>query len=462
MISYREEYFRSFIKEDILKTSSFKALYKKVDEVNFFGPSLDKEDEGFIEDARKTLDMITSIFRKPHITIKDEEAIMRSSLAPNLDPVAFLKTVEDTSLWKRKNGRMLPENVHVNLVQETFILYENIFICRVLDFIKQELGFLYKLYERRAGSLDNKFETTQITFGGFGFISNLKQFDYPYKNILSDESKSIYSKSKKVKALLKKCVLLETTPFYKEVGIARARRRDIIMTNILLKDKKYNVCYKFYKQYISQIDEVETLELYKDYLFLRMVKELKEEYIFTPYSHTLDLAFAKHLRIDKKISLYNKYFNYYIEKVSDGFIVSSKLREDESIGASYFILPVLDVNKGNIKQIKQKIKDKALEGYDSVTCVALRNNTMEHSHIVSVSFFEDDDKKGALKNIFRSYSMLFACEFDLYKEMCPVCTSTGIKQIEENYKCGHCGSLYREIDVDEKEALWLKVVGRSY
>ena len=45
MISYREEYFRSFIKEDILKTSSFKALYKKVDEVNFFGPSLDKEDE---------------------------------------------------------------------------------------------------------------------------------------------------------------------------------------------------------------------------------------------------------------------------------------------------------------------------------------------------------------------------------------------------------------------------------
>ena len=61
MISYREEYFRSFIKEDILKTSSFKALYKKVDEVNFFGPSLDKEDEGFIEDARKTLDMITSI-----------------------------------------------------------------------------------------------------------------------------------------------------------------------------------------------------------------------------------------------------------------------------------------------------------------------------------------------------------------------------------------------------------------
>ena len=460
MISYKEEYFKSFLKEDILKSSSFSELKKKVDEAYLFGPQLEREDKGFIDDAKRTLDILQAIFRKPHLSIKNEEAIIRSGLAPSIDAQSFLKTIEDSSLWKRKNGVMTPTHVHVNLSTDTFVLYENIFICRVLDFIFTELNSLHRTYEKRVGSLENLFETNEVTYSEYGFISKMNQFGYPYNNILDDENKSTYQKTKAVSSLIKKCVLLKTTPFYKEVSMAKAKRKEIIMTNILLKDRRYFLCYKFYKQYLATTSDAELLEHYKDYIFLRMVKDLKNDFIFTPYAHRTKIKYDKNLCFNGRISLYNKLFNYYIEKENDGFKISVKLRKDEKVATYYYLIPILEVNDENLKAVQTLVNDKLEEGFENVIVLTLRNNSRYHHNIVCLSFFQDDDREGALMNIFRSYSLIFKADLSIYEEVCPTCGKKSIRKVKSIFNCGNCLCKYKHISIDEDKYLWLIGLGR--
>lgn len=461
MISYREEYFKSFLKEDILKASSFGELKKCIDAVYLYGPRLDKEEEGFINDAKRTIEILQAIFRKPHVSIKDEEAVLRSGIAPALDNQSFLKTMEDASLWKRKDGKMTPEHVHVNLVTDTFILYENIFVCKVLDFISTELDNLYKIYERRAGSIDNKFETSDVTYSKHGFIARLDKYGYPYSDVLSDPFSNTYLRTKTVSSLIKKCTLLKTTAFYKEVSLAKARRKEIVMTNILLKDRRYFLCYKFFKQYLATKSESEYLQTYKDYIFLRMIRDLRDDYTFAPRSYNVSISYQNKIKVNSKIILYNKLFNYYLEKVDDGFIVNVKFKNDESEMTKHFILPVLEVNKENVKAVKTLVNDKYDEGYESVIVLTLRNNTRERHNIVCVSFNRDDDRIDALRNIFKSYSLIFSGDASLYEELCPKCGRKGVRKKEDTYICPSCASKYKHILVEDKTCIWLKCLGRN-
>ena len=97
MISYREEYFNQFLNEKIFKSSSFKSFKKSVDEVRIYGPELTGKDSKFIAECKNVLDVITSIIRKPQIVSKEEEAIVRSDQAYNIDNDSFKKKIKYSS-----------------------------------------------------------------------------------------------------------------------------------------------------------------------------------------------------------------------------------------------------------------------------------------------------------------------------------------------------------------------------
>lgn len=459
MISFREEYFKSFLKEDILKSSSFSELKKGLKNVSFHGPNLDKEEESFINKAKRIVELIQDIFKKPHLTIKSEKTILRSDIASSIDNQSFLKTIEDSSLWKRKDGLMAPEYVHIKLTTDTYVLYENIFICSVLDFIFYELNNLYRNYEKRAATLENKFETNEVTYSKYGFISRLDDYSYPFDDILSGELNSDYKKTKLLFSLLKRCTHLKNTAFYKEVSIAKARFKEIIMTNILTKDRRYFLCYKFFKEYIGTKSEKEFLEMYKDYLFLRIINDLNKGYYYAPRSYRAHITYDDNIEVEK-LSLYNKYFNYYIEKYKDGFDIKVKLRKDEVVMTKHFLLPVLEINNDNIESINALVNEKYLEGYESVIVLCLKNNTRVHHNFVTISYEKEDDKENAINNIFKSYSLVFKCSTEIYEEICPRCGRKGIVVNENDYQCPSCSTSYRKINIDDIECLWLKSLGR--
>ena len=73
---------------------------------------------------------------------------------------------------------------------------------------------------------------------------------------------------------------------------------------------------------------------------------------------------------------------------------------------------------------------------------------------------EEDDKEFAIKNIFKSFSLLFFADTSLYEDLCPRCGSRGIVSVNDSFKCPSCETKYRRILVDDKLCIWLKSLGR--
>ena len=464
MISYREEYFNQFLNEKIFKSSSFKSFKKSIDEVKIYGPELTGKDSKFISDCKNVLDVITSIIRKPQIISKEEEAIVRSDQAYNIDNESFKKTIKDSSLWKRKKGTMEPENVHVKQAIDSYFLYENIFVTKVLDFINNELNSLEKSYSKKVTNFKGLFETESYTYNRFGVFSHFKGSSYPYSGILGTHEQSVKENSKIVTKLLKKTSKLCSTPFYKDLHNAKVRQNQIMMTNILLKDRRYNTCYRFYKKYISLENDEYYLPIYQDYILMRMIKDLNEEYKFTYRQNKIKVTNSEDgLDFNKEILMKDRHFRYLITKDKEnyGFIINVKLKnyDEEIIYARYYIILAMEINSENLDDYKEKVSLKYQEGYDHVTIITLKNLTNYYNGILVISFDELDDNKNGLSNLFTSYHMVFKCDFNEYEQLCPICGSRSVGNIDVEYHCSSCEGKWMKLNMYKRDFLWIKSFG---
>lgn len=464
MISYREEYFNQFSKEKIFKSSSFKSFKKSLDEVKIYGPDLSGKDSRFIAECKNVLDVITGIIRKPQITSREEEAIVRRDQAYNIDTESFKQTINDSSLWKRKNGNMEPENVHVKQAIDSYFLYENIFVTRVLDFINNELNSIAKSYSKKVNNFKGLFETESYTYNRFGVFSHFIGGNYPYSGILGTQELSVRENSKIVTKLLKKTSKLCSTPFYKDLHNAKVRQNQIMMTNILLKDRRYNSCYRFYKKYVSTENDEYYLPIYQDYILMRMVRDLKEEYRFTYRQNKIKITSLEDgLELNKEILMKDRHFRYLISKDKDnyGFTIDVKLKnyEEEVIYARYYIVLALEINQENLNDYKEIVSLKYKEGYDHVTIITLKNLTNYYNGILVISFDELDDNKNGLSNLFTSYHMVFKCDFSEYEQLCPICGSRSVGSVDVEYHCSSCNGKWMKLDMYKRSFLWIKSFG---
>lgn len=457
MISYREEFFNQFIKEKVFTSSSFKTLKNCLKDLTLYGPYQTKEEQGFVKEAKQILDIITSIFRKPKISNKDEDFIVRSEQASYIDSTSFRETLNDSSLWKRKNGVMTPEHVHVKQVTDTYNLYENSIITRVLDFINDELSNISRIYEKRILNCQSFFESQSFGYGKYGFFEKLNQESFPYRNILYQKEMENEFDHEVVNKLLKKCSNLFATEFYKEVSKFKAKRNEIYLTNILLKDRRYYSCYKFYKKYISSRDESYFLPIYQDYVLLRMLHDLSSEYSIDARSNQMNISYQNGLVFDKDITISDKYFTYQIAKdLNQGFILKTYLKKDKSITSSYYLLLTLDLNQNNYPKIKEQMDLIREQGYDDVILITLRNNTNIYDHILSLSFYEIDNSENAIKNLFTNFHLLFDTDISVYSHICPVCGKRISQRKENMYYCFSCDSLWTNISINNKDYLYIK------
>lgn len=470
MISYKEEYFNQFSLEKIFESSSFKAFKNDVEKITFYGPYQENEENGFIKEAKNILDIITSIIRKPQITNKDEESLVRSEQAYNIDNSSFRDTIQDPSLWKRKKGVMTPELVHVKQATDSYVLYENIFITKVLDFINNELLGVSRIYEKRITNLQSYFENDSFSFNRYGVFSFINANEYPYKDILYEKDSSTKENSAEVNKLLKKCSTLRSTPFYKDLSKAKTRQNQIMMTNILLKDRRYFTCYRFYKKYVSVRDESYFLPLYQDYVLSRIIHDLKDQYVINETINNMKVSKnTRGLSFSNTIYLQDKYFVYGIDKDQDdyGFIINVKQkkewykRQKLSLNqyAKYYAIFALEINQENLKDYQKLMAKKKDEGYDDVCIITLRNNTHYYHGILNVSFYEQDDDKEALRNLFVSYHMLFDADSEIYSTQCPVCGKRSAGEDNFNYHCSSCRSRWSIINLNKKQYLWVKGFG---
>lgn len=180
-----------------------------------------KHDKTFLREVAAVLNVIVSIIYHPHLSNKHEEVIIRIEQAHQLAREDFLDTVKDSRLWKAHDLRMIPEEVHYHQYIDELRIYENRFIGFLVDLIDRELAKYSDFYLSRLPTIASRKGSLDMN----AVSEIILQIDL----------------------LRKKTQFIKNTYFYREVTKGKPISPKIQPTNILLKDRLYCYCFRFYK-----------------------------------------------------------------------------------------------------------------------------------------------------------------------------------------------------------------------
>jgi hypothetical protein len=264
----------SILKENIEQLNIYKKACKDVSSFydNLDGLSLNSlqsfsftSDDAFFDEISSILNVIASIISHPHLSNRGEDVVIRSELAGHISTDSFQRMFKEPSFWKEKDLEMVPEYVHHYQYTDEIKIYENIFIGMVIKIIDQEVMEYIDFYNQLIPSIDNDNSA----------------------DLLEDDS--IERALSKLNVLRRKLKFVKNTYFFKEVSKERLSLKNLQPTNILVKDRLYNYCYRFYKKFIQYVDKETLVKDFNTYYYLLVIKAMKEKgFVLDNREQTLD------------------------------------------------------------------------------------------------------------------------------------------------------------------------------
>lgn len=403
----------SKIRKTVKSCEGIESLYAQVD--TFKSKSLQdlsfQSDLKFFDEINGILSVIISIVSKPHLAIKNEEIVLRSEQASQLQPYMFKKTMADSKMWKRKNNGMVPEYVYFNQSSDEINTMENQFVVMVVDLIADELLKYEQFYVEEIESIskDNKLS---LRYG---------QVDVALERI---------------NFLTKKLRMIKSTYFYKTISRKKVKFKHVTPTNILLKDKLYKFVFKFYRKIITYKDSstlMKDLTLYFYLLIIQEVKELGFD-LSSVSSNNLVLKKGK-IKIKHFIYLENDDFKLKVRKHPDydGFQI---LVKNKKMSKYYEHMLFVD-SKSKFTLPLEFEKDK----YISINAVSIFIRARligSQFEIIDRSMSEAD----LIKDYFQDLTMLVKGTQKIYSKYCPNCKQKNVEEESNIYCCDDCGTIY--------------------
>ena len=410
------------IKEYQDNHKSITSLYSDVEQLNI--NSLQsfsfQTDNDFFDEVSFVLSVINSIIAHPHIVTKGEDIIIRAELAGHISQDSFQKVFKDSSLWKEKNIEMVPEYVYYHQQQDEIKIYENIFIGMLIKILDQEVNKYNEFY-----------------------VSILPSFNDEQTFVLEDEV--IEKALSKLENLQRKLGHIKHSSFFKEISKCDLSQKSIQPTNILLKDRLYNYCFKFYRKFIVYEDK-ESLK--KDFRIFYQSLILKT---FNYHNFLLD--------DEKEQSLDNLYFIFKDLKVN------LTLNQDNSE-----ILLFINYKDIQAKHCLVLETDRIAKYNDFVDKEYKDMTTVDILTLWNLYDFDNVDKPIFSKTV-SEYEMITkwviskfenaVVKKEVYKKYCPICRSRNIDNNDDYYICDNCGSEYVFKGInDEKDVIWFVKIRR--
>ena len=84
-------------------------------------------------DFESLLQSIRVIFKEPRLFLKKENVVMHAELASKINNTTLKQTYKDEKLWRIKEGQPSPEYVHSYVYEDDTAIYENRFVCYLID-----------------------------------------------------------------------------------------------------------------------------------------------------------------------------------------------------------------------------------------------------------------------------------------------------------------------------------------
>ena len=419
-LSYLESYSK-IISSYLKKHEDISSFYDDIDSLNIGSLQniYSKKDFDYLTSFDSILSIVISIIRSPLITSTTNEIIIRSGQASSLTNDDFVKSLSDSSLWKSKNGKMVPEYVYFHEYVDELKTYENYFIVQLINAINKEI----ELYSYSYSSKINSFKNID---------SKLTK-----SNTFEEDIASLIDK------IEKKIHLIKDTNFYKMINKDHHYIQNVVATNILLSNVLYNRCFRFYKEMISNIDSNELNKSLSIYYYCLILK------FFHNYENRLQLKKSSNYKItpdktDFILEFYNNDLDASIRLKDNIFYINRKIKTTK-ISNSIEILICHNIDGLDLNKY-------ILDNVDSFNFVSIWHFGYVENNKIYIANNDPISEVNMIDEIFKSHYEVISGSRKIYSHYCPICKSKDI-YIDDNetYICSNCSSTYRFISANKGE-----------
>lgn len=375
-----------------------------------------KSDLEYFEEINKLLSVIATIIAHPHIVNAQQRIIIRAEQAHGLTPHMFHDTVLNSKLWKDKKGIMTPAEVYYFQNIDDLKNYENRFVVHLVNIVSAQLAEYVKFYDFLVGTLIQGSILTQDN----------SALDRAYQRLLT---------------LARKVKLIKTTYFYREVCKANTHFTHVGLTNVLIHNRAYNACYKFYLNNVTYGDEEMRASDITIYYFTRILLAL------SACGFELDSQKTQHVPTfyPKNMQFTSKDFNVNLEGAPEfgGMFVTVQPKTNKNLATKNLIVFVSDVGFEEVKKSLAKYKKSGAYAVDAVTFwdAAYVDDSVRSLNMGGMS------ENAIILKYIQDKTRLIKASKQIYRMHCPACGSRDVHAVDNNtYSCPTCGTNYAFID----------------
>ena len=413
------------------------------------------------DDFETVLDSIRAIFKEPRLHLKKESVVMHAESASKFDTNTLRSTYKDEKLWGIKDGQPSPEYVHSFAFEDDVAIYENKFICFIIDEVLLEVS--KKIHE-----LALSVETVNRKMGGEGeSLFTIHQYvDFMGEQLpvlITDDNATV----KVLRSLIKTkkwLISLKSKPLYKACKKeGKFNPIGLKPTNILTKDINYYNCYNFYLNYLNKDPSFQTEEgMYLGYVTVNLLGALDRlGFVVTEDTEKIGITNSAVIRFSK-INLEKGVFKVTLTQEEGGVIMTVKV-EDGNFAKYRF--------KALCSDATSKI-----EGFENLT--AYINKIVDKDDVVKTFIVNDLEEIPEFNAVYveptlassvdilvkavKSCFLLGVGSSFMHARYCPVCGSNLISVVDDDYVCANCCTLYHVFEHQDNDMIWFKDVPKSY
>lgn len=455
--------------------------------------AVNSKDFLWLPEFKKAVNAIRTIIENPKIHLRTDKVLLNVDIASKVDTLGINMTVKEPRHWKRKeNGEgIAPEYVYANIYEDELPIYENRFLCLLINkmyvFLSAKLTSLYA----KTGSLDKYVDKQGV---GINDIETIKSYAYFYKvndELMFDDSLPLLTPTdNKVKEYIEQLTELKIslnkirkTYFYKTCMKAKVMLdTEVKPTNVLTMHYDYRTCYEFYKALIKYVEKEHKSFLsgkdYQNYVILTVLSSLQEmgykvkkdsrasiennriilkdfEMLQNPISFSINTE-------DNKVI-----FNVSLIYKDNKFIKSLHLRGKRTAKYVLEISPNLKYTFFDRQRMNSYINDELNEaikqGASNYFIISPFTNVTHDNAIMVTPHSRKLDKN--ISNLLKSFIVFIEGDEFIYSRKCPVCSSFLIDFNSIDYECLNCNTTYSIMKIGNKEInnkrdmVWLKRIG---
>ena len=397
----------------------------------------------FADDIATAIKYIKNIFREPHISIKQDEIISLSSTASKFDARSLNETIKDEKLWRVRGNSVKPEYVHAYVNEENLAIYENKFICYLVD-------TLYTATTQKISSLCKNLTTVNKKINANG-DENFSLDDY--NNYVSDngEIPVLLTTKEPIVAIISSLIksrnmleILKSDKLYTACNkTGKFNGNDIKSTNIFENDVNYNYCYNFYLNYFNKdVKLCNEDEMYNNFVKVSLFSAISS-LGFAPSTENENLSISNSAILNfNKISFSNVPFT--INAISkDNNVELEVVNDVDGNSAKYLVL----INPKDAQNDEYDIL------YTNVYAITPKECNSDNEYLVVPTQKSSYDN---LINLIKSLLIIVEGAEFIHTMYCPVCGSPLIAPDYKDYSCMNCECVYHVYNYEYKDLIWIK------